>query len=96
MYPAAKTGDWGLATKIKHGDFLNPVYLRGAGTEPYLSPVSAIESTLEKLLIPVKGAKTPHVGGDPHGTIEWALGRNSSIARAICANQCLGHWRNNV
>ena len=48
MYPAAKTGDWGLAAKIEHGDFRNPVYLRGTGTEPYLSPVSAIVKELLK------------------------------------------------
>ena len=62
MYPAAKTGDWGLATKIEHGDSNNPVYLRGAGTEPYFSPVGAIENTLEKLLTPAKGAKSPLLG----------------------------------
>ena len=96
MYPAAKTGDWGLATKIKHGDSKNPVHLRGAGTEPYFSPVGAIESTLEKLLTPAKGAKSPLLGGGPHGANQEAPGRNSSIARAISENKCLGYWRNNV
>ena len=47
MYPAAKTGDWGLASKIKHGDDDNPVLLRGAGTEAYFPPVSAFQSTLD-------------------------------------------------
>ena len=47
MYPTAKTGDWGLATKIEHGDYRNPVCLRGTGTEGYMSPVSAIEIILK-------------------------------------------------
>lgn len=73
MYPSAKTGDWGLATKIEHSDHRNPIYLRGAGTEGYLSPVSAIESAFEKLLIPVKGAKTPLIERGFYRTNQWAL-----------------------
>ena len=43
MYPAAKTGDWGMARKIGSDDDYNPLLLRGAGTEGYLASVSAIQ-----------------------------------------------------
>ena len=96
MYPAVKTGDWGLATKIEHSDDQNPVYLRGAGTDLYLAPVSAVESTLDNLLIPAQGAKNPRLRGGSYGTNQGAQVRKSSIAKALCANKCLGYWRNNV
>lgn len=50
MYPVAKTGDWGLAAKIKPGDHRNPIVLRGAGTHEYLAPVSMFHVMFERSL----------------------------------------------
>ena len=45
-YPFAKTGDWGLATKIEHNDRRNPVGFRGTGTAEYLAPVIHIQTSI--------------------------------------------------
>lgn len=58
LYPVAKTGDWGLARKVKHDDHRNPIGLRGAGTESYYAPVSIPENQIGKSLNLVKGAKS--------------------------------------
>lgn len=49
--PVAKTGDWGLATKIKQSDRNNPIGLRDAGTRAYYAPVSTIQIDVDKSLI---------------------------------------------
>ena len=58
-YPVAKTGDWGLACKIKPDDHENPIGLRGAGTPDYLAPVSTLGIRSDTTLTLIKGAKTP-------------------------------------
>ena len=46
-YPFAKTGDWGLAQKIKpNDDHDNPVRFLGAGTDLYHAPVSDIQMSI--------------------------------------------------
>lgn len=46
-YPVAKTGDWGLASKVKHDDHINPLGLRGAGTKAYYAAVSIIQTDVD-------------------------------------------------
>ena len=53
-YPFPKTGDWGLATKIKYSDITNPIGFQGAGTTAYLAPVSSIQMSINLTLISCK------------------------------------------
>ena len=59
-YPVAKTGDWGLATKIKSDDLRNPIGLRGAGTEAYYAPVSIVQINFGESLISSKEQRIPN------------------------------------
>lgn len=59
MYPVAKTGDWGLATKIKRNDYRNPIVLRGAGTHEYLAPVSMFQVIFDRSLTSERNKGSP-------------------------------------
>lgn len=59
MYPVAKTGDWGLAAKLRPNDYRNPILLRGAGTPTYLAPVSMFEVNSDRLLTSERNKGSP-------------------------------------
>ena len=58
-YPVAKTGDWGLAIKVKPNDPANPLRMRGAGTRVYYAPVSISRIEIGISLISMKEQRVP-------------------------------------